>query len=263
LIITAIILAAGRGSRLHPYTESCPKCMTELGGMTLLDRQMATLRACGVVDIVIATGYLGDMLEGPGIRRVHNPGWAETNMVETLFCAEEEFTDDIIVTYSDIVYEPDVLKALIASPADISVIVDRQWRALWESRFDDPLEDAETLRLDESGGIVEIGQPPRTYDDIEAQYIGLMRFRGAGITALRDGYQSLQKAQRPWMANRPVEKAYMTDLLSELILAGTRLQAVPIDGGWLEVDTVRDYGVYAEMFADGTISRFFDPDRSV
>ena len=257
--MTAIILAAGRGSRLHPYTDACPKCLTELGDATLLDRQLVTLRECGVKDIVIATGYLAPMLEGPGIVCVNNPLWAETNMVESLFCAEGEFTDDIIVSYSDIVYERRVLQALLDSTADISVVVDRCWRALWEKRFAEPLSDAETLRLDDRGDIVEIGQPPQSFDQIEAQYIGLMRFRRNGVAALREGYVSMREADRPWKTKRPVERAYMTDLLSELILLGHRVQSVPVDAGWLEVDTVSDYKLYASMFADGNITEFFDP----
>lgn len=259
MALTAIILAAGRGSRLHPYTESCPKCLTELGDATLLDRQLETLRECGVQDIVIATGYLADMLERPGIRCIDNPLWAETNMVESLFRAEGAFTDDIIVSYSDIVYEPRVLQALLDSTTDISVVVDRRWRALWERRFAEPLSDAETLRIDDWDDIIEIGQPPQSFDEIEAQYIGLMRFRGDGVTALRKGYASMAEADRPWKKKRPAERAYMTDLLSELILLGHRVKAVPVDAGWLEVDTVRDYELYASMFADGTITEFFDP----
>lgn len=84
----AIILAAGRGTRLTPYTEDRPKCLTELGGMSLIGRQVATLRSGGVDDIVIAAGYKAEMLELPGTRMALNPNWESTNMVETLFCAE-------------------------------------------------------------------------------------------------------------------------------------------------------------------------------
>ncbi len=125
----AIILAAGRGSRLHPYTEDCPKCLTELAGMSLIGRQVATLRAAGIEDILIATGYKAEMLALPDTRQVINPDWATTNMVETLFCAEEYFSDELIVSYGDIVYEPKVLAALLACPHDISVTVDLNWKA--------------------------------------------------------------------------------------------------------------------------------------
>ena len=101
----AVILAAGRGSRLQAYTERAPKCLAELGGMTLIGRQLATLRGAGITDIVIATGYRGEMLELPGTRRVHNPLWETTNMVETLFRAEAEFGDDVVVSYGDIADE--------------------------------------------------------------------------------------------------------------------------------------------------------------
>ena len=172
----ALILAAGRGSRLHPYTDTTPKCMTEIAGIPLIERQITTLRACGITDIVIVTGYLADHLKLPGTRQIHNPRWMETNMVESLFCAVEEFTDDPIVSYSDIVYERRVLEALLGSQSNISVAVDTNWRAYWEFRFEDPLSDAESLRLDAEGRIIDIGLPVDNIDDIEAQYMGLMRF---------------------------------------------------------------------------------------
>ena len=119
----AIILAAGRGSRLHPLTENAPKCLTEIGGASLLQHQLATLRACGITDILIATGYLSDQLEFPGTRQVHNPDWASTNMVETLFAAEAEFGDDLLVCYADILYETKLIKALLAATHEITVCI--------------------------------------------------------------------------------------------------------------------------------------------
>jgi len=260
--VTAVILAAGRGSRLHPYTERCPKPLTELAGMTLLDRQITTLRAAGVSDIVVATGYRGAMLERPGTRRIDNPRWRETNMVETLFCAQSAFGDDVIVSYGDIVYEPRVLAALLQSPHDVSVVVDRNWRALWELRFADPAGDAESLRMDGDGRIVDIGNPVTDLDAVEAQYMGLMRFRGPGVAALEAARASMAAHRRPWQERRPVAKAYMTDLLMEMVLTGNAVHAVPVEGGWLEVDTADDYERYAAMIAEGSIAVFFDPART-
>ena len=255
----AILLAAGRGERLRPYTDDRPKCLVALGGQTLLARQIATLRAAGVDDIVVVSGYRGDMLALAGVRRVHNARWATTNMVESLFCAESHFGDDMIVAYTDIAYEPRVLTALLASPHEVSVVVDRNWRAYWEMRFADPLEDAESLRLDAAGRITEIGNAVADIDEIEAQYIGLMRFRGDGVAALGECRSRLGEVRRPWMAKRPVEKAYMTDLLMEMILGGVALQAVPVAGGWLEIDSVEDLRRAEKMIADGTLAWFFDP----
>ena len=255
----AIILAGGRGSRLDPMTEDCPKCLTVLGGMTLIERQLSILRDAGIDDITIATGYRGEMLALEGTRRIHNPRWESTNMVETLFCAEAQFGDDLVVAYADIVYEPRVLAALLASPHDVSVAVDRDWRAYWEHRFDDPLSEAESLRIDARGRITDIGAKVSHLDDIEAQYMGLMRFKGAGVAALGAARASLDAVSRSWMSVRPVSQAYMTDLLMEMILLGGDVHAVPVAGGWLEIDTVRDFEKASAMIADGSIARFFDP----
>ena len=255
----AIILAAGRGSRLGPMTDSFPKCLTVLGGMTLIERQLSVLRGAGIEDIMIATGYRSEMLALTGTRQIHNPRWESTNMVETLFCAEAQFGDDLVVAYADIVYEPRVLAALLASPRDVAVAVDRDWRAYWEHRFDDPLSDAESLSIDARGRITDIGAKVASLDDIEAQYMGLMRFKGPGVAALDAARASLDVVTRPWMSTRPVSQAYMTDLLMEMILIGVDVHAVPVAGGWLEIDTVRDFETASTMIADGSITRFFDP----
>ncbi len=254
----AIILAAGRGTRLHPYTENAPKCLTELGGMTLIGRQVATLRSGGVDDIIIAAGYKAEMLKLPDVRMVLNPNWESTNMVETLFCAEDKFGEEVIISYGDIVYEPRVLAALLASRHEISVAVDKNWRAYWEHRFEDPSNDAESLRMDGEGRITAIGDPVSDIAEIEAQYMGLMQFRGPGIEALKAARKNFRRVIRPWMDHRPVEQAYMTDLLTEMIFMGVDVHAVVVEGGWLEIDTVEDYESVITMSSEGSLNRFFD-----
>ena len=164
-----------------------------------------------------------------------------------------------IVSYGDIAYEPRVLSALVESAHEVSVVVDRNWRAYWEHRFADPLEDAESLAMNGAGCITDIGSPVSDIGTIEAQYIGLMRFRGAGVEALKAARAHLATVSRPWMEKRTLANAYMTDVLMEMIQMGCAVRAVPVDGGWLEIDTVEDYETAAAMIADGTITRFFDP----
>lgn len=260
MAVRALILAAGRGSRLGGYTKSIPKCLLKLGGATLIERQLQTLRSCGVDDIIIITGYRADMLAPIDTRQIHNPDWATTNMVESLFAAEAEFTGDLIVAYGDIVYEPRILDALLDSDAEISVTIDRQWRPYWEHRFDDPLSDAESLRLNDAGHITDIGNTVDDMDEIQGQYLGLMRFRAGGIAALNTCRVGFAANPRPWMEKRPIQQAYMTDLLMELILTGQTVHAVQVDGGWLEIDTPKDFEQTVAMFADGTIRKFFNPD---
>jgi L-glutamine-phosphate cytidylyltransferase len=255
----AVILAAGRGSRLGDMSEESPKCRVDLAGVPMIERQIAAYQDAGITDITLVTGYKAEMLRFDGVKNAHNPDWASTNMVATLFCAEQNFGDDVIVSYGDIVFENRVLKAMIDAVGDVSVIVDRQWRPYWEARFEDPLDDAESLRLDGNGNITEIGGIAGQIDEIQGQYIGLMRFKGAGVDLLREIGTSLDRIERGWMTRRPVTKAYMTDLLMEMILRGHPLSAVPVDGGWLEIDTPDDYDLAVELFAGRRVFSWLEP----
>jgi choline kinase len=260
----AIVLAAGEGTRLRPHTATRPKCLVEVCGRTLLDWQLATLRACGIDDIVVVTGYRGEQIRPAGVRSYENRDYDSTNMVHTLWCAEQELTGEVVVSYSDIVFEPRVLQALLDEPGDLAVAVDLGWERYWRQRFDDPLEDAETLRLDARGCIVDIGRRAQDLSEIEAQYIGLMKFAGEGLERLKAFYARASSRAaaggNPWSLEGPFAKAYMTDLLQAMIAAGHRIRAVPTQGGWLEIDTTHDYEWARDRFAGGNIHEFFDPN---
>lgn len=234
----AIILAAGEGSRLRPYTNDRPKCLVEIDGISLLDRQLAVLRHCGVTDLTIIKGYLAERFQREGVRSVLNPRYDETNMVWTLFCARELLQGDLIISYGDIVYSRQVLDQLLAANFDFNIVIDRQWERYWRERSEDPLADAETLRLSENGLITEIGQPPRTLADIQGQYIGLMKFSATAVAKLRTTFDAACEIGD--LGGKRPENAYMTDLLQTLIANGESLHPVFIDGDWVEVDTVAD-----------------------
>ena len=238
-----IILAAGEGQRLRPLTADRPKCLVEVGGKPLIDWQIETAERLGIRDITVVTGYRAERVGDRGQRRRHNPDYATTNMVETLWRARREFHGEVIISYGDILYEDSVLQALIDSAAPISVIVDLAWRSYWEARFSDPLRDAETLRLDHEGRILEIGQKPLTMDEIQGQYIGLLKFRGQGLEQLQQVYQRLKVGGVVAHGARPFEKMYMTDLLQAIIEAGHEVRAVPIRRKWLEIDSLDDYAL--------------------
>jgi L-glutamine-phosphate cytidylyltransferase len=159
-------------------------------------------------------------------------------MVYTLFCAREEFDDDIIISYSDIVYGQDVLDKLIGSEADISVVVDKKWRKLWEKRMNNPLSDAETLKIGDSGQIVEIGKKAESYNEIEGQYIGLIKISKKVLKKISVFYDNLDKNNL--YDGKNFENIYMTTFIQLLIDNGFRVTPVEIDGGWVEIDSVED-----------------------
>jgi choline kinase len=236
--IKVIILAAGEGRRLRPYTLDRPKCLVEVGGRSLLDRQLDVLRSRGLDRIVVVGGYCAEKLQRPDFDLRLNTRYAETNMVWTLFAAEDEMEGELIVAYGDIVYSGVNLDLLLASKADIAVAVDKDWESYWRARSDDPLSDAESLKLDEDGRILELGQRPRCIEEIQAQYMGLMKFSAKGLACLKDVFREAKSNKN--LRGKLPERAYMTDLIQLVIDHGFRVDAVPVYGGWIEIDTVAD-----------------------
>jgi choline kinase len=236
--LRAIILAAGEGTRLRPYTLDRPKCLVEVDGVSLLDRQLAVLATAPIQPIVLIGGYRVEMLKRSGIEIRANPRYAETNMVWTLFCAEEDLEGDVLLCYGDIVYSREILEALLNSKADIAVAIDLDWESYWRARNEDPLADAETLKLAADGQILEIGQKPKSLAEIEGQYMGLMKFSPKGTQLLKKTFHDAKSTGA--LRGKSLEKAYMTDLLQAMIDLHYRLDAVPVHGGWVEVDTVSD-----------------------
>ena len=257
-----IILAAGEGKRLRPLTLEKPKCLVNLFGKSILEWQLNVFKKCKITDVSIVTGYLKEMITFPNITYFENPKYSTTNMVETLFCAKEKLQDSVIVSYGDIIFQPDVLKKLLESEDDFSIIVDKEWQKYWNIRTYDPLSDVESLVV-ENGFIKNIGQKVSSLEQIQAQYIGLMKFQNDGLEFLKTFYQTAKNES--FMGNLlnpdlPFEKSYMTDLLQGLIDSGCKLKAIPIQNGWLELDSFSDYEIYNKKFKDNTISEFFRVD---
>lgn len=260
--LKAIILAAGEGKRLRPLTDTRPKCMVKLFGKELLEYQLGTFQKTGINDITIVTGYRSDIIKFPNVKYYKNYRYNSTNMVESLFCAEKELTGVVIVSYGDIIFEAAVLKKLIETDEDFAIVIDNNWKKYWFMRFKNPLDDLESLRLDEQGYIKEIGQKVDEIDNIHGQYIGLMKFGSKGTEYLKKFYHNVKnsaKENRNYLDHKlAFEKWFMTDFLQGMIDDGHKLKSVKISGGWLEVDTLNDYELYNRMHRDKELDQLID-----
>ena len=234
----AIILAAGRGSRMKDLTDERPKCLVELRGKALLNWQLEALRAAGITDIAIVTGYKRELLANRGLVEFHNARWAKTNMVSSLACAQDWLqAEPCIVSYSDIFYSPVAVQSLIACTALLAVTYDPNWLELWTQRFGDPLLDAETFRLTPEHTLAEIGNKPQSIDQVQGQYMGLLRFTPEGWSEVLRIRSSLSIAE--------CDSMQMTGTLQRVIGAGKlKVAAVPYGGAWGEVDSASDLDAY-------------------
>lgn len=250
----AIILAAGRGSRLGHLTDKKPKCLNILGHKTLLEWQISALKNGGIEEIIIMSGYRSDMLEKFGCRTIINPDWSSSNMVTSLLCASELFGEEIIVSYSDIVYSSDIIERLIAESNDAVISYDRSWLDLWSKRFDDPLSDAESFIIDEQGKILDIGRKVKDVSLIQGQYMGLLKLTPTAFQWINS------------VVNQTEDQGLtldMTTLLSRMIDNGNNIFGMPCSGGWCEIDDESDLQVAEKLLSEGKIKYSAVVDKEI
>jgi choline kinase len=231
----AIILAAGRGSRMGELTDDRPKCFTPVRGVRLLDLQLAALRGAGITDIAIVRGYSADSFTEP-VHYFDNPRWASTNMVLSLATAAEWLSrHDCIVSYSDIFYSAETVRDLAGSAWQLALSYDPDWLDIWSKRFADPLSDAETFRRDEAGRLTEIGARASSLDEITGQGMGLLKFTPESwreVTALLAEL------------GPDADRLDMTGLLRRGLAHDWTIGTIPVRGPWGEVDSADDLAAY-------------------
>lgn len=237
----AIIIAAGQGTRLRPYTADRPKTMVEVAGKPILHHQIDALRSAGVTDIVVIRGYMGRRIDAPGVRFVDNHDFKKNNILESLMKAGTELTGDVIVSYGDIVYHPAVVQALVGQRAPGVVVVDTAWRDTYAGRTDHPVEQAELCKVSAHGLVTEVGKHVDA-DGAVGEFIGLARFTGPTVTRLWARYLSAKAKglDTPYGQAPSLRMAYLTDLLNDAVTHGENLHVLGIEGAWREIDTVQD-----------------------
>ena len=258
----AIILAAGMGTRLDKYTKNLPKCMLDIDGITLLERQIKTLKACGINNIIVVKGYMPDKINISGVKYYINEEYANTNMVETLMRAEAEMDDGLLVCYGDILYEKGVVEKVIQADVGIGVTVDIDYLDYWKARLDNWQEDVESLVIGKDGNIIEIGVPDCGLEKAKVRYVGLIKFSKKGIETLKKIYHENREkyfdSSEKFMNSKCFKKMYMTDMIQLIINSGQKVYPVKIQHGWLEFDANEDYEKEMEWLKNGAIKRFFN-----
>jgi len=252
----AIIIAAGPSTRLRPFTDYKPKCLLEIEGKTILDRTLEAFYSCGINDIVIIRGYQKETINLPNIRYYDNDDYYNNNILESLFYAEKEMDDEFFFTYSDILYSKEVVQKLLDSPYDFTLVVDTAWRKRYKGRTKHPTDEAE-LVLVKDGKITHLSKffnPDVAY----GEFIGLGKIskKGAEIFTRnynRAKYNKTCKFEGRFHDATTIQKAYLTDMLEELIVRGYSIYSVDIKEGWVELDTDQDLEYAKQLIREGKI----------
>ena len=229
----AIILAAGKGTRMAPYTHDKPKCLLDIGGISILEHQINSIRDCGITEIVIVVGFRFERVEdflrsydGLGVRinTLYNPFYQSTNSLVSLWIARSELDEDIVVMNGDDVYEIGVLdKALSVSNGEICLPVKKR-----------PRYEREDMKVVvDDGGITKISKDIPN-GETSAESVGIRVFRDTGV-------ELLKRAVEEEMRNPDAERKWYISSIHRLISKGYKIK--PLDIGelyWMDVDCPLD-----------------------
>ena len=219
-------------------TDNKPKCLVEYKGKSLLRRQLDIYENLPIDEIGIVTGYKHFMLEKFLVEKFHNFDWYKSNMIHSLsFANKWLMRHDCIISYSDIFFEKSAITSIMKSTSDITILYDKNWKQLWEKRFENPLSDAETLKLDNKNKILEIGKKTQNFNNIEAQFMGIFKTKPKGWKELLKVKEEL-----------PIEEAYnidTTSIIQKIIeKKALNIQGIEYTETWGEVDTPLDLQIY-------------------
>jgi len=252
--VKAIIIGAGRGSRLRHLTEEIPKTLVPILGRPMLDGILEALAAGGLrpPEVVFICGYLADTIKAryPDLDYVENPEWERNNILASLLYARDRMAGGFVSTYADIVYRPEVVAALVQSPHDLTVVCDTAWRRRYVGRSQHPETDAEKLRA-EGDRVVEMSRRLAS-EAASGEFIGVMKASPAGAARLGRAFDAARAefAGKVFREGRTFEKAYLIDLLQHMLERGEVIHRIDTDGGYMEIDTLEDAALSEAWWRD-------------
>jgi choline kinase len=217
-------------------TQELPKCLAvRFFGKSLLQIDLENLRACGINDAVIIRGYLGDKFNDPALRYVWNHDYASNNVLGSLMTAASELEGHVLVCYSDVWYGPEVLERLLACNEDIALGVSAKVhdRTSGEAVFYGPGQKIKKIGV--------LGMPAAA--QAEGEFMGVMKLGPKGCALLREHYERCRVLydNKPFQYAKNFRRAYLTDLLQEMIDRDVSIRGVEVGPRWGEIDNEQDF----------------------
>ena len=248
--MNAIILAAGKGTRLRPETISIPKGMVKLFDKSLLEMQIDVFKKCSINDISIVTGYLADKITFPSINYFKNENYSSTAGNESIFCAKEKLQDCTIITYGDLVFEKAVIDQVIDFNGDIGVATEMNWLPTYQNRSQHPLSQADNVLI-KNGKITEMRKNIQKPDSKIGEFAGIVKLSKNGSDILLKKLNELHKSHNGKFHNASsLKQSIIPDMLQELIDSEINVEPIYISGKWCEIDTPQDLEIARKIFEE-------------
>ncbi|MBT3549259.1 MAG: phosphocholine cytidylyltransferase family protein [Gammaproteobacteria bacterium] len=246
----AVILAAGRGTRLGSLTKTSPKCLLSIEDTNILSIQVKLFLKNNIKEIYVVTGFCEEKIKSENIIKINNIKYKDTNMVYSLMQVMPDIiNDDVIISYGDIIFTNSVLRSLLENKDSNLIVSDTNWKDYWLTRYNTTNFDIESFKV-KNKKILDIGKECKDDTDIDGRYVGLMKFNTAALSHMNKIWKrDIGKNDNHWLTYpRSLEQSYMTDMIQQLIIEGLVIKTHEINNNWCEIDTTDDYIIAQEFY---------------
>jgi len=245
-----IILAAGSSTRLGNLTTDLPKGLLEINSKSIIGHQIELFKKYNISDITIITGPNEANFKFQNVNYIHDENYLKHDVLGSMISAKNVLNDDLIFSYSDILFDEQIFESILTFNGDIGIGVDLNWRAAYDGRTNHPLEQADNVLL-ENKKILKIKKNILEYKSTQqlGEFIGIIKFSKKGCQQFVNKYDELKEFYKgPFQDAPSFEKAYLTDLLQEFIDSKVTISPIIVNGKWIEIDTPQDLEKAKKIF---------------
>jgi len=237
-----IFIAAGSSTRLGTKTLNFPKGLLKINNNSIIGIQLDLFKNKKISDIIIITGPNADKFNFNNVTYINDTNHKKHDVLGSLMVAKSHMNDEMITTYSDIIFDEKILNSIMEFKGDIGIAVEVNWEKRYINRDQHPKSEADNVII-ENNKILKIKKNISECKDnqIIGEFIGLMKLSKKGSEIFKNKYLELEKIHVGKFHNAPsLEKSYLTDMLQELINSGVKISPIIINGNWCEIDTPQD-----------------------
>ena len=247
--MNAIIIAAGSGKRISEDVKSTPKSMICVNEKPIINFQIEVLKKSGINEIFVITGKYHEKFNVNNVEYIHDKEHEKHDILGSLMEARKFLKGDVVILYSDIIFEAKIIQQILKSNDDISIAIDMDWKKHYKNRNEHPESEAENVLLDSKGNIIEIRKNIKDKKMEIGEFLGIMKVSNYGSKIFVKKYEEiLKKHEGNFHSASSISKAYLTDMLQELIDSNINIEPVFVEGKWCEIDTMQDLKIAEELF---------------
>ena len=237
----AIIIAAGLGSRLKPYTNNLPKILVKIGKTNILESQLKVFKSLNIRDINLIVGHKKEQFETKKIKYFFNKEYKKNNILESLFYARSKMNKSCLISYSDIIFKRKIVKKLLSSKSDISILVDTDWKKNYKGRTMHPISQAENVIFDKKYCLKKAGKNLSPKQS-KGEFIGMLKINTKGCRLFKKYFNvaKLKFKNKKFYNAKSLKTAYLTDFFNFLIEHKITIRCINIKRNWMEIDTKQD-----------------------